>query len=137
MEGGGGVGRETLVAAGRRVDLLFERDGCEVVVKLGLLLVTDLLLEFLLIDDRLLSLLEGFLNAALHPVGIVAGGLNVLVIKLLLDVLPDLAILQEGVQLDDLHDLLLTSIKLVEVESDSVEGAKDGRPQVVVLHNLV
>ena len=126
----------SLLAVRVAVDLLFKRDRSEVVVKFCLLLVADLLLELLLVDDSLLRLLEGLLDARLHPVGVVASGLNVEVVKLLLDVLPDLSILQEGVKLDDLHNLFLVRVELVEVETHAVEGAEDRRSQVVILDNL-
>lgn len=87
----------TLVAGRALVDLLFERDGCEIVVKLSLLFVAYLLLKLLLVEYGLLSLLVGFLNARLHPVGIVTSRLDVQVVKLLLDILPDLTILQERI----------------------------------------
>lgn len=84
----------------------------------------------------MLGLLVGLLDARLEPVAIVAGRLDVQVIQLLLDVLPDLTVLQEWVQLDYLHNLFLVCVQLMEVEADAVEGAKDRRPQVVVLDNF-
>ena len=126
LESCGGIGCSALVASLRLVDLLLERDRSEVVVQLGLLLVPHLLLELLLVKDRLLGLLEGLFDARLHPVSVVTGWLHILVVKLLIDVLPDLAILKERVQLDNLHDLLLAGVELVKVEADSVESAKDG-----------
>ena len=137
LDGRGRVGCSALVAGLRLVDLLLERDRSEVVVQLGLLLVPHLLLELLLVEDGLLGLLEGLLDARLHPVSVVTCWLYVQVVKLLVDVLPDLAILQERVQLDDLHDLLFACVELMKVEADPVESAKDGRSQVVVLDNLV
>ena len=137
LDGRGRIGSSALVAGLRLVDLLLERDRSEVVVQLGLLLVPHLLLELLLVEDSLLGLLEGLLDARLHPVSVVTCRLHVQVVKLLIDVLPDLAILQERVQLDDLHDLLFAGVELVKVEANSVESAKNGRSQVVVLDNLV
>ena len=109
------------------IDLLFKRDCSKIVLELRLFLDADLLIELFLVFDSLTSLLKSLLDARLHPVGIVAGGLHVEVIKLLLYVLPDFSILQEWVQLDDLHDLFLTCIKLVQVETDAVEGTEDSR----------
>ena len=132
------LGRLLLVflAGGRVVDLVFDRDGGEVVLKLSVFFLAHLRLELALVEDGLLGLLEGLLDAGLHPVSVVAGRLDVQVVKLLLDVLPDLTVLQEWVKLDDLHCLLFSGIELVQVESDTVESAKDGRAQVILLHNL-
>lgn len=116
---------DTVLATGRVVDLLLQGDGSEVVVEFSLVLVADLLLKLLLVENGLLSLLECLLNAGVHPVGVIAGGLAVLVIQLLLDVLPDLSVLKERVKLDDLHDLLFVGIEFVEVETNAVESTEN------------
>ena len=63
------------------------------------------------------------------------------VIQLLLNVLPDLSILQVWVELDHLHALLFCGSQLVQVESDSVERGEYGEahiePESHILHQLV
>ena len=61
---------------------------------------------------------------------------NIQVVKLLLNVLPNLSILQEGIELNDLHDLFLVSIKFMQVEPNPVESAENSRAQIVVFDNL-
>jgi len=95
------------------LQLVLQSDGREVVVQLVLLFHPDVLGIQALIVNRLLCLLQSLLDAGLHPVPVVLGGPHVLVLQLLLDVLPDLPILQVGIQLDDLHFLLLLRAQLV------------------------
>ena len=82
-----------LITGLRLVDLLLERDRSKVVVQLGLLLVSHFLLELLLVKDGLLGLLEGLLDARLHPVCVVTRRFDITIVKLLIDILPDLTIL--------------------------------------------
>ena len=90
----------------------------------------------LLLDDSLLSLLEGLLDASVHPVSIINGWLDVEVIKFLLNVLPDLSILQEWIELDQFHDLLFLGAKLVHLKpAHSVEDSKDGRSKIILLND--
>ena len=72
-----------------------------------MLLLAHLSFELALVENGLLGLLEGLLDARLHPVCVIAGWLDVEIVKLLLDVLPDLSVLEEWIELDDLHGLLL------------------------------
>ena len=69
--------------------------------------------------------------------GVVARWLNVQIVKLLLDILPNLTILQEGIKLNDFHNLLLTGIKLVQIETNAVESAENGRSEIIILDDLV
>ena len=71
--------------------------------------------------------LKGLFDAGLHPVGIVTGGLAVHVVEFLTNVLPDLAILEEWVQLDDFHHLLLARVQLVKVETNAVKSSENRR----------
>ena len=69
--------------------------------------------------------------------GVVTRWLNVQIVKLLLDILPYLTILQEGIKLNDFHNLLLTGIKLVQIETNAVESAENGRSEIIILDDLV
>lgn len=61
--------------------------------------------------------------------------------QLLLNVKPDLSILEVGVELDDLHSLLFSGSEVMQIEAYTVEGAKDSQSQIeglcYVLHQLV
>ena len=50
--------------------------------------------------------------------------------QLFSDVGPDLAILEEGIQLDGLHVLLLLKAELMQIEAHTVEAGKDNLSQV-------
>jgi len=61
----------------------------------------------------MLSLLFSLLDAGFEPVLIISGRLDISVLELLFNVFPDLAILQERVQSDQLHLLLVSVTQLV------------------------
>jgi len=72
----------------------FNANSGEVVVKNVLFAFVDCLQDLLLLDDSLFSLLVGQLDCGAHPVLIVACRLNIDIVHLLLDVFPNLAILE-------------------------------------------
>jgi hypothetical protein len=57
--------------------------------------------------------------------------------QLFLDVTPNLPVLEVGVELNDLHALLLALSKVVQVKSHSVEGSEDGESQIIAQGLLV
>ena len=61
----------------------------------------------------MLSLLFSLLDAGFEPVLIISGRLDISVLELLFNVFPDLAILQERIQCDQLHLLLVSVTQLV------------------------
>ena len=61
----------------------------------------------------MLSLLFSLLDAGFEPVLIISGRLDISVLELLFNVFPDLAILQERVQSDQLHLLLVSVAQLM------------------------
>lgn len=79
------------------LDLRLKSDSREVVVQHVHLLSLYLLEDLSLVDHGLLRLLAHLLNGRFHPVLVIGGRLDVQVVKLLLDVLPDFAVLQVGV----------------------------------------
>ena len=93
--------------------------------------------QFLLVHYGLFSLLIGAFDAAVHPVSVVTGGLDITVLELLLDVHPDFTVLEVGVQLNDLHVLLLIWLKFVQVESYPEECSKHACSHVVSFDKTV
>lgn len=132
--GGFGLALGSVTALISSIDLRLKSDRGEVVLKDALLLGTDLAQDLGLVDDGLLGLLGGTLNAAVHPVLVVAGWLNVHVVKLLLNVFPDLTVLEVGIQLNHLHVLLLDGVQLVEIKTNTEESCENASTDVVGLN---
>jgi len=108
-----------------------ESNCAEVVIKSALLLLLQLIQNLGLVHHCLLSLLDRALDGTIHPVFVIASRLQVVVLKFLLDVFPDLPIFQVRVQLDGLHLLLLSCIQLVKVKADSEESGENAGTDVV------
>lgn len=111
--------------------LMLESDGREVGFELVLVLGADVLSEKVLIVHSFLGLFGCLLNGGLHPVSVVTSRSYVEIGKLLLNVEPNFAILEVGIELDDLHSLLLLGGEVMQVESNSVEGGEDGQAVIV------
>lgn len=68
---------------------------------------------------------------------IVTSRLEILIVEFLLDVPPDFTVFEIGIELDYLNHLFFGGSKFVEVESDSVEGAKDDSSDVECLGEVL
>jgi hypothetical protein len=91
--------------------------------------------------NRIFHMFMGLFDAGLHPVLVIRSGLDVGVSKLLLDILPDLSVLQVREELDHFHPLFLLGAQLVEVKPYPVKAREDRGSEVVAvghfLHHFV
>lgn len=101
--------------------MVLEPDRSEVLLKLVLLLGLHVMREEALIVDGFLGLLKSLFDGRFHPVTIVGSGAHGDVFQLLLDILPNLPILEVGIELNHLHPLLLVGSKIMEVEANAIE----------------
>ena len=80
--------------------------------------------NFLLVDSGL-GRLPGLLDASLHPVPVIASGLEVVISELLLDVSPDLTVLKIRIELNNLDNLFFFWAELMKVEPNSIESTEN------------
>lgn len=101
--------------------------------KLALLILSKLFHNQSLCIDSVRHLLLELFNWCLHPMSVIKCWLNILLFKLKFDLWPNFTNFEMRVHLNDFHLLLLVSVQIIFIESNSVQNAENYESNIVLL----
>ncbi len=105
-------------------------------VQLDFLIFVELFHDEFLCIDAVVHLLLKLFDRGLHPMLVVFSWGYLLLLKLLLNVSPNLAHFEVGIHLNNFQFLLLVSVEVVSGESHSIKYREDDQSDIILLDFL-